>query len=146
MTKTALAVLRATAGDSLAAAVDVDGNTQLHHMAAEGGSYDLCLGLARLGINPNVLNKENDTALHIAARAGHMEVLRALVDAGADPLRRNGKNRLPGSQLKLSAEVKEFLEAAEERAKEAKEAKRSELWDGKMRAAQTESACIVRGL
>lgn len=39
--------------------------------------------------------------LHVAARANHVAACRALVDGGADALRRNGKNRTPLSQLKV---------------------------------------------
>lgn len=44
-------------------------------------------------------NKAGDTALHIAALKGHVGACRGLVDGGADPLRRNAKNRRPREQV-----------------------------------------------
>ncbi|KXZ46400.1 hypothetical protein GPECTOR_44g75 [Gonium pectorale] len=129
------------AGD---AAVDDEGNTHLHLVAEGGASYDVVAAFLSMGLNPNTSNKEGDTALHVAARAGHVEVCKALVDAGADVLKRNNKNRTPRSQVKLPDSTKDYLAEAEEAFKAAKEAKKSALWDDKMKATQTESAYGVR--
>lgn len=59
---------------------DADGNTHLH--AAASGAADspeLVQALLALGVPPNAANRSGgDTALHVAARAGHVEV-RALL-------------------------------------------------------------------
>ncbi|KAL6748036.1 ankyrin repeat-containing domain protein [Haematococcus lacustris] len=127
-------------------AMDADGNTNLHLLAEHGGPLDLVLGLIRLGLGPDTTNKAGDTPLHIAARAGHVEVCRALLAGGADCLKRNGKNRRPREQPKIPDATRDFLAQAEEEAKIRKANKQSELWDEKMRATQTESAVIIRGL
>lgn len=49
-------------------------------------------------------------------------------------------------QIKIAQDVKDYLEEAEEAATEMKRQRDSKLWDEKMRATQTESACAVRGL
>lgn len=50
------------------------------------------------------------------------------------------------AQLKLPEATKDYLGGAEEAFKAAKEARKGELWDDKMRATQTESAFGVRAL
>ncbi|EFJ43608.1 hypothetical protein VOLCADRAFT_121415 [Volvox carteri f. nagariensis] len=129
------------AGD---APVDDAGNTYLHLVAESGGSYDVVTAMMSLGLNPNTANKEGDSPLHVAARGGHVEVCRALVDGGADVLKRNNKNRTPRSQLKLPDNTKDYLAEAEESFKAAKDAKKGALWDDKMKATQTESAFGLR--
>ncbi|KAG2430363.1 hypothetical protein HYH02_013725 [Chlamydomonas schloesseri] len=123
---------------------EASGNTRLHAVAEAGACYDVVAALLSLGLSPNVVNREGDTPLHVAARGGHMEVCKALVAGGADVLRRNNKNRTPKTQLKLPEAVKEYLEVAEEEFRAAKEAKKSALWDDKMKATQTESAFGLR--
>lgn len=132
---------------SSAFSTDSKVNTRLHALAEAGAGYDAVLSLARdPGVNVNAANHDEDTPLHIASRMGHLEVVRALVDAGADPLRRNRKNRTPGGQLKLKAEIRDCLWEAEEVAKQQKSLKQSELWDSKMKGTQTDNACSTRNL
>ncbi len=45
--------------------------------------------LLEAGANPNAVNPKGDTALHIAAHDGRLEVLRELVAGGADVTARN---------------------------------------------------------
>ncbi|GLC38176.1 hypothetical protein PLESTB_001091400 [Pleodorina starrii] len=125
-------------------AMDDAGNTRLHLVAESGASYDVVTAMMSLGLNPNTANKEGDSPLHVAARTGHLEVCRALVDGGADVLKRNNKNRTPRSQLKLPDNTKDYLAEAEEEFKAAKDAKKSSLWDEKMRETQTSSAFGLR--
>ncbi|KAG2444244.1 hypothetical protein HXX76_001001 [Chlamydomonas incerta] len=122
------------------------GNSHLHLVAEAGAGQEVVAALLSLGLSPNVVNKEGDTPLHVAARGGHIEVCKALVAGGADVLRRNNKNRTPKTQLKLTEAAKAYLEAAEEEFRAAKDAKKSALWDDKMRSTQTESAFGVRAL
>ena len=65
------------------------------------------------------------------------------MELGADPLRRNSKNRTPGKQLRLEAELQEWLAEAEEAALRARKDRQGGLWDPKMKAAQSESALRV---
>ena len=37
----------------------------------------------------NVVNKEDQTALHLACKNGHVRIVSFLLDNGADPLQRN---------------------------------------------------------
>ena len=66
---------------------------------------------------------------------------RALAELGADALIRNSKGKTPRMQPGLSAEVREVLLDAEEASKKRRAEKQSKLWDGKMLATQTASAC-----
>ncbi|KAK9842747.1 hypothetical protein WJX74_001687 [Apatococcus lobatus] len=96
------------------------------------------------GAQIDLANSEGDTLLHLAARKGCKAAVELILSLGADPLRRNQKNRTPGNQAKLRAEIKDLLGEAETKAKEVKRDKASNLWDVKMKATQTESAFGVR--
>lgn len=48
------------------------------------------------------------------------------------------------SCVQLAPEVKALLAEAEEEAKSQAQSRAAELWDGKMKAAQTQSACGLR--
>ena len=89
-------------------------------------------------------NSEGDTLLHVAARKGCKAAVELILSLGADPLKRNQKNKTPATQAKLRPEIKDVLDEAEARAKETKRDKTSNLWDNKMKATQTESAFGVR--
>ncbi|GMH38839.1 hypothetical protein BSKO_06737 [Bryopsis sp. KO-2023] len=124
--------------------IDDDCNTHLHNVAKQGGTYAFAVELIKKGLNPNKQNKNGDTPLHVAAKAGNVEACRALIDGGADALARNNKNRTPRAQVKIPQATKDFLLDAEEEAKERKKEKASSLWDNKMKATQTESAFGLR--
>ena len=82
--------------------VDLDecGNSVLHRYACgEMGSVDEGVWLD--GALMHVKNKDGDTALHIAAKQGRIEICRWLLQHGANPLERNNKNRTPRSQIKV---------------------------------------------
>eukprot|EP00775_Hariotina_reticulata_P012339 gene12339-12472_t len=139
--KSAAAVLCKASSQTPGDPQDALGNTHLH--VAVSGSEDvpeLVTALLAIGVPADATNKDGDTALHIAARAGHVGACRALVAGGAHVTWRNNKNRIPGNQLKLPDATKSFLQEAEAAAKAAKEQKNHELWDAKMRATQTDSA------
>lgn len=81
---------------------DAAGNTHLHNAVA--GTEDLpelVAALIAVGLAVDAANTDGDTALHVAARSGHVQACRALVAAGANVMRRNNKNRIPGKQLKV---------------------------------------------
>ena len=71
---------------------DADGSTCLHRVAGMGfdkvGRF-LCMQ----GCPVNAINSSGDAALHIAARGGHMNFLKMLVDLGANCHIRNGQSR-----------------------------------------------------
>lgn len=81
---------------------DAAGNTHLHHAVA--GTEDLpelVAALIAVGLPVDAVNTDGDTALHVAARTGHVEACRALVAGAANVVHRNNKNRIPGKQLKV---------------------------------------------
>lgn len=55
------------------AGTDAEGNTHLHLLARENGSPELVRGMAE-SMDINKENKNQDTPLHLAAKAGHVEV------------------------------------------------------------------------
>eukprot|EP00983_Pelagomonas_calceolata_P125429 1161211-Pelagomonas_calceolata.AAC.1 len=105
--------------------VETGGNNSLHVLAAipnPKNGRDLVKMVIASGVDPNKPNQAGDYPLHIAARVGSNEVTtssltinvklsairphfglsvgrdivcQALLDGGADALRRNGKNRRP---------------------------------------------------
>ena len=64
----------AEAEDAEAAGTDIEGNTHLHILAKENGNPDLVRGMIESGMNVNMENKSQDTPIHLAAKAGHVEV------------------------------------------------------------------------
>jgi hypothetical protein len=56
--------------------------------AANNGEIDRVVELLGLGANPNLFNNQGDTALVLAARSGFSNVVRVLLQHGADPLLR----------------------------------------------------------
>ena len=81
-----------------------------------------------------------DTALHVAARTAGLAVVRLLLAAGADPLRRNVKGRTPGKQLNIEGDVRTELEAAAAAWQLTSDAARAAVWAGAVQRTQTESA------
>lgn len=55
-------------------AVDAAGNTKLHVLADTAAPAALLAELVAMGCQPDAVNRDNDTALHIAAKAGQVEV------------------------------------------------------------------------
>lgn len=90
--------------------IDSEGNTYLHLCAAEAKSYALCVELLKIGIGSEGQNAQGNTALHMAAKAGNMEVATALCQHGANVMARNKNNRtammlvcIPSSSNSLGA-------------------------------------------
>lgn len=129
--------------------VDSEGNTFLHLAAACGSlSYESMQALISLNLSAvDAVNKsEGNSPLHLAAKSGNVNACKALMEAGADPTRRNQKNRTPRSQPKIPDSTKDYLLDVEEEYRKAKELKKEELFGSKIQATQTESALLVRGL
>jgi len=127
-------------------AVDSDGNTLLHIAAASTATtYDACKKLVALGLGVNTANKANvDTPMHVAAKCGNIEVCKALVECGADPTKRNGKNRTPRSQPKIPEASKEYLLDVEVNYKKMREELKMNMFGAKLQETQTESAFGLR--
>lgn len=65
----------------------------LLHSAAANNQLDVVMFLLRL-ISPNVVNKEDQTPAHLAARKGHTEVLKMLLaDEEMIPHKRDNSQR-----------------------------------------------------
>jgi len=67
-----------------------------------------------LKINPNIQDHAGDTALHDAARFGHVDVVQILLEAGADPSIKNnqGKDPLTLAELANKEDVIKILRPA----------------------------------
>lgn len=94
---------------------------------------------AGCAINGGDANKA--TALHLAARESHLDTCRALIEAGADALARNCHGRTARAQAGVSADIKALLEEAEAAGARRRAEAQGRLFNAKMRATQTESAC-----
>eukprot|EP00951_Prasinocladus_malaysianus_P026910 scaffold240063_cov27-Prasinocladus_malaysianus.AAC.1 len=53
--------------------VDDEGNTHLHILARDNGDPGLFRGIVSAGVDVNQTNKNLDTPLHVAAKAGHVQ-------------------------------------------------------------------------
>lgn len=72
--------------DEDAAVMTTEDANQLLESAASSGDVDQAKAALKWGANVNLISSANDrqTPLHFAARAGHVEMLDTLLDAGAD--------------------------------------------------------------
>ena len=86
-----LALLQA-AGVNLHATLEHHGSTILHHLAHHRLLHAAATTtwLANHGADVNARDREGSTALHIAANENLVATVQALLQAGADPERRNG--------------------------------------------------------
>mmetsp|Transcript_44717 Transcript_44717/g.133611 ORF Transcript_44717/g.133611 Transcript_44717/m.133611 type:complete len:194 (-) Transcript_44717:81-662(-) len=136
------------AGTDAAQHIDEDGNTLIHLAVTEvpaGCVYAAIAALIRAGVNPDAANKsEVNTAMHVAAKCGSVDACRALLDGGADPTKRNGKNRTPRSQPKIPDATKDFLLDKEDEFRKRKEEAKADLYGSKIAETQTQSAFGVR--
>jgi hypothetical protein len=117
-----------------------DGGSYLHAAAAAGAGSAVLEALLAAGCALDAADDAGDTALHVAARAGCLVTVRALVAAGADALARNGSGRTPRAQSGVSQEAKAILVDAEEACRQRRAAKQAAVWDERMRSTQTASA------
>lgn len=92
-----------------ALACDSSGITALAWAACKGHSLvvDRFLSLVPLGCNVNAAAKNGRTALHSAAFHGHIEIVRSLLDAGADP-------RIKDSYGQTAATIAEYPDCIDE--------------------------------
>lgn len=132
------------AGDSLADAEGTaDGGSYLHAAAGAGAGAKVLAALVAAGCVLDSHGGEGATALRVAARAGHAATCRTLLELGADPLARNSHGRTPRMQGGVGEETKALLGEAEDAARRRRADAQAALWDGRMRAAQTDSAFRV---
>jgi hypothetical protein len=106
----------------------------------------LCEALVAAGSPVDAADANGDTALFQAARCGAEGACRALLASGADPLRRNARNRTPALQLGLEPAMRALLADAEDAARAARAERSRAVWDAPLAATQTASACIVQAL
>ena len=69
--------------------------TPLHVAARHQQSWALAFAQQRF-VNPNLVTKNWDTALHYAARAGNLDGIQILLKQGADPFTVNRQSEFPG--------------------------------------------------
>jgi hypothetical protein len=62
------------------------------------------------GADPNALNHENATPLHVAVKEGRVELVRLLVERGADVNIRDVSKQSPWSMAQSSPEIRAILE------------------------------------
>lgn len=79
--------------------MDINQNTYRNatplHIVAQYNQLDKCrILLTKKSINLDLQNKERQTALHIAALKGYLELISLLIDHGADPWIRCKNNKL----------------------------------------------------
>ena len=124
-------------GEGLAEAeATADGGSYLHAAAAAGAPAAVVSTLVAAGCALERHDGSGATALHVAAAAGRLATCTALLDAGADPLARNGAGRTPRSQGRVPADVAAVLAEAEGEARRRREA----AFQQKLQATQTQSA------
>jgi len=76
-------------------ACDIFGKVPLHCAAAEGKLENVKFLLRKCKDGVQLVDKEANTALHLAARGGHIDVVKLLVAKGADTTNHNCYNRIP---------------------------------------------------
>lgn len=137
----ALAQREAGGDDLREAEATSEGGSYLHAAAAAGAGAQVLAALVAAGCALDGRDGEGKcTALHAAARAGHLATCRALLELGADPLARNCAGRTAAAHGGMGDELKALLAEAEAAAKERRAEQMRGAWDAKMRATQTESA------
>lgn len=77
------------------------GLTPLHYVCEVGQSTEILKVMMEVASDLHVLGRDGQTALHSAARGGNLEMVRLLLDYGADPLSRTKNGCTP---LMLAAE------------------------------------------
>eukprot|EP01104_Vermistella_antarctica_P001745 TRINITY_DN1186_c0_g2_i1.p1 TRINITY_DN1186_c0_g2~~TRINITY_DN1186_c0_g2_i1.p1 ORF type:complete len:157 (-),score=41.73 TRINITY_DN1186_c0_g2_i1:107-577(-) len=85
-------------------AADPLGNTPLHYASGSNKEAAVKVILGVKGVNVNAVNAHGDTPLHKASSRAGIEVVRALMEAGADTLLKNEDGDRP-ADLARSEEV-----------------------------------------
>jgi len=81
------------------------GNTALHYCAKNGRTEMAGIILKIPNIKLNKKNFEGDTPLHLATRADHVELVRLLLESGANPNIMNKNKQTPKTLTKTKAIV-----------------------------------------
>ena len=88
-----------------------NGETSLHNLAEMGGPLDLVKRLIELGANPNIREYDRgDTPLIYATRNIYPEMIRALLEGGADINRPNDNERTPLHVARTTKIILKLLE------------------------------------
>ncbi|MDR1139750.1 MAG: ankyrin repeat domain-containing protein [Rickettsiales bacterium] len=91
---------------------DNHGNTALHLAALNGKLDTVQYFVGEKDVDINKTDNKSDTALHLAAEHGHTKIVKALLDARADPSLKNKEGKTP-RDLATDENVKQLLEEAE---------------------------------
>jgi uncharacterized protein len=98
-------LLLARGADVNAVSRNGDANAPLHAAAAGGADVALMRRLVKAGARVNHRQSGGYTALHEGAAVGNIDVVRMLLDAGAQPDARNGEGRTPAELARESGHV-----------------------------------------
>mmetsp|Transcript_145 Transcript_145/g.353 ORF Transcript_145/g.353 Transcript_145/m.353 type:complete len:118 (-) Transcript_145:241-594(-) len=78
-----------------------DGRTALHYAAEirnrEGVDRRVVTGLVEAGADVKAVDRDNNTALHLAAKRGHTGLVRTLLSLGASTTATNSASQTPGA-------------------------------------------------
>ena len=90
---------------------DSNDNTLLMHMASRGRTAIAKRLIHELYANVNATNKEGASALHMAARAGFMDICAELMNSNADPCKKDKNGTTPAMMAKDNGhtDIAEFL-------------------------------------
>jgi len=69
------------------------------HWAASFGGLNVATVLLANGCNVNIINGEDQTPLHLACKGKHYELIRLLLDEGADTTKFDRAGKIPGEYL-----------------------------------------------
>ena len=85
-------------------------NREFFEAAASGDFAKVCAEVAK-GANVNIANGDGRTALMRSAKRGHTDIVRYLIDNGADPRKRdkNNKTALMGAAKKGHVDICRML-------------------------------------
>ena len=92
---------------SLVNPCDPSTGTPLIFEIVSSGAWPFLKKFLQLGVDPNILNERGDTLLHAALETGNEEPIRILLNAGADPHRKNRSGLTPLELLLRDSQTQE---------------------------------------
>ena len=82
-------------GNAMRVALNTPKRITAFHEAVKGGDINVVEKLLNERINVNAQGEGGNTALHLAASSGNLQVVKALTDNGADPAIQNNEGKSP---------------------------------------------------